>query len=138
MRKGTPLANPRPDLQGFADPTTNPNWREDAIARVRSRQAKTRRHNERTNGLWLFFDDELRVLLDEACKRRNISLTGYARRALIGFIAYDLGLKYEEVAQHGAEPVPYGATGGGRNKRTHDHGRGMGPWKITGLRELKW
>lgn len=132
------MANPRPDLQGFADPTSNPNWRQDAIARVRARQTKTRRHNERKNGLYLFFDDPLRVLLDEACRRRNISLTGYARRAMIAFIAHDLGMEYSEVAQHAAEPAAYGATGGNRGTRTHDHGKGMGPWKIGSLRELKW
>lgn len=137
-RKATSLGNPKPDLQGFADPTTNPNWRQDAIARVKARQQKTRRANERKNGLYLFFDDGLRVLLDEACRRRDISLTGYARRAMIAFIAHDLGLEYEEVARHAAEPVGYGKSGGGRPERTHDHGKGMGAWKITGLREMRW
>jgi len=131
------LANPKPDLQGFADPST-PGWRDRAIARVKQRQQENRRHNERTNGLYLFFDDELRVLLDEACLRRDISLTGYARRAMIAFIAHDLGMKYEDVAQYAAEPVGYGKSGGGRTKRTRDHGKGMGRWMIAGLREMKW
>lgn len=129
----SPLANPRPDLQGFADPSV-PGWREAAIARVRARQSETRRANERKNGLWMFFDDELRVLLDEACKRRDISLTGYARRALIAFIAHDLGMKLEDVAQYGSEPVGYGKSGGGRQTRTHDNGLGRGLWRILELR----
>jgi hypothetical protein len=75
------------------------------------------------------------VLLDEACFRRNISLTGYMRRAMVAFIAYDLDMPLEEVAQHGAQPAPYGGNGGGRLKRTQDNGRGMGPWDITGLED---
>lgn len=128
------MANPRPDLQGFADPSV-PGWQDRAIARVASRQAKTRRHNERKNGLYLFFDDPLRVLLDEACKRRDISLTGYARRAMVAMIAHDLGMDLADVAQHGAVPAGYGETGGGRLKRTHDDGKGRGPWNILKLGE---
>lgn len=126
------MANPRPDLQGFADPST-PGWQERAIARVAARQRENRRHNERKNGLWLFFDDPLRVYLDEACKRRDISLTGYARRALVAFVAHDLGLPLSEVAQHAAVPVGYGKSGGGRKERTHDNGQGKGLWRILQL-----
>ena len=122
-------------LQGFAAPPSKDGWRERAIARVRDRQRNSSRRNERTNGMYLFFDDEMRVLLDEACMRRDISLTGYGRRAMIAFIAHDLGLELEEVARHGAVPAGYGATGGGRLKRTHDTGRGKGLWRILKLGE---
>lgn len=126
----------RERLQGFTAPApSEPGWQDRAIAAVRARQRKSSRTNDRKNGLYLFFDDPLRVLLDEACHRRNISLTGYARRAMVAFIAYDLDLPLEEVAQHAAQPAGYGATGGGRMKRTQDTGRGMGPWDITGLEE---
>lgn len=126
----------RERLQGWAAPApSEPGWQERAIAAVKRRQHKTKRHNERKNGLYLFFDDPLRVLLDEACYRRNISLTGYARRAMVAFIAHDLGMPIEEVARHSAVPAEYGATGGGRLKRTEDNGRGKGFWKILGLGE---
>lgn len=128
------MANPRPDLQGFADKST-PGWQERAIARVAARQHKTGRSHERKNGLYLFFDDPLRVLLDEACKRRDISLTGYARRAMVAMIAHDLSLPLAEVARHAATPAAYGATGGGRLTRTHDDGKGRGPWQIESLTE---
>lgn len=128
------MPNPRPDLNGFADPSV-PGWQARALARVTERQQKSRRHNQRTNGMYLFFDDPLRVLLDEACLRRNISLTGYARRAMVAFIARDLGMPIEEVARHAAVPADYGATGGGRLKRTHDDGRTKGPWIITELEQ---
>lgn len=129
------MANPKPDLQGFADRPSVPGWQERAIERVRARQHKTRRANERKNGTYIFYDDPLRVLLDEACKRRNISLTGYVRRAMVAMIAYDLKMELAEVAQHGAVPAGYGATGGGRLTRTQDDGRGKGPWRITGVEQ---
>jgi hypothetical protein len=126
----------RERLQGWAAPQpSEPGWRERAIAAVRARQHEKRRHNERKNGLYLFFDDPLRVYLDEACHRRNISLTGYARRALVAFLAHDLDVPLEEIAQHTAVPAGYGATGGGRLKRTTDNGKGMGLWRILGLGE---
>ncbi|UOK18331.1 ribbon-helix-helix DNA binding domain protein [Arthrobacter phage BruhMoment] len=131
------MANHDPErLQGWAAPApSEPGWQQRAIDAVKRRQHKTRRHNERKNGLYLFFDDPLRVYLDEACFRRNISLTGYARRAMVAFIAHDLGLPIEEVAQHSAVPADYGATGGGRLTRTQDTGRTKGPWRITGVEE---
>lgn len=126
----------RERLQGWAAPApSEPGWQERVIARVKARQQETRRHNERKNGLYLFFDDPLRLLLDEACFRRDISLTGYARRAMIAMIAHDLDMPLEEVAQHAAVPAGYGATGGGRLKRTQDDGKGKGPWRILGLGE---
>lgn len=127
----------RERLQGFTAPApSEPGWEERAIAAVRARQSKTKRNNDRKNGLYLFFDDPLRVMLDEACHRRDISLTGYARRAMIAFIAYDLDLPLEEVAQHAAVPMGYGNTGSpGIKTRTYDNGRGMGPWDIIGLEE---
>lgn len=130
------MANPKPDLQGWAARPSVPGWQERAIERVRARQKETRRAYERKNGLYLFFDDPLRVLLDEACMRRNISLTGYCRRALVAFLAHDLGMPIGEVAKHAAVPAAYGATGGGRLTRTQDNAKGQGPWQITGLEEV--
>ena len=129
------MANPKPDLQGWADRPSEPGWQERAIARVKARQHKNRRANERKNGIWTFFDDPFRVLLDEACVRRNISLTGYARRAMAAMIAHDLGMELEDVTKHGSQPAPYAGTGGGRLTRTSDNGKGQGPWRITGVTE---
>lgn len=129
------MANPKPDLQGWADRPSEPGWQERAIARVRARQKATRRANERKNGIWTFFDDEFRYLLDEACIRRNISLTGYMRRAAAAMIAYDLGMELEEVTRHGSQPAPYAGNGGGRLTRTQDNGTGQGPWNIIDVGE---
>lgn len=129
------MANPKPDLQGWADRTPDPNWRQNALARVQSRQKKSRRATERKNGAWTFFDDEFRVLLDEACRRRNISMTGYMRRAAAAMIAHDLGLPFKDVTQHGPQPAVYMGNGSARATRTQDDGTGQGQWTITGVME---
>lgn len=131
------MANPRPDLQGFADPST-PGWQQGALDRVIGRQKKTKRHTERKSGVLATFDDPFRVMLDEACKRRNVSMSGYARRAIGAFIAYDLGLPLGEVLKHAARPTPYRQEGGaGWPTRTEDDGRGNGPWFIDTLKEIE-
>lgn len=127
------MGNPRPDLQGFADPSQE-GWRERALERVHARQAANRQHSLRRSGLYLFFDDPFRAFLDEAATQRDISLTGYLRRAAAAMIAHDLGIPFEEVAQHAAQPTRYGNPGGtAAKKRTHDNGQGHGLWRIKGL-----
>lgn len=130
------MPNPRPDLQGFADPSI-PGWQAKALERVQARQKKTKRHTERRSGVLATFDEPFRVLLDEACRRRGLSMQGYARRAIGAFIANDLGLRLPEVLQHSARPTAYRIDGGfGRKERTEDDGRGFGAWVIEELKEL--
>lgn len=132
------MVNYQPDLQGWADRDEDPEWMENAIARVRARQKKTRVATMRRNPTCISYDDPFRVLLDEAADRRDISLNAYIRRATAAFIAYDLGMPYTEVVRHTAQPkarnpeqmhFPEG--------RSYDDGRGMGPWLIEGLKELR-
>jgi len=131
------MGNPRPDLQGFADVST-PGWQDAALARVLRRQKKTKRHTERKSGVLATFDDPFRVLLDEACERRNISMAGYARRAIGAFVAHDLGLPLSAVLKHMARPTDYRQdAGAGRPTRTEDDGRGKGAWFIEELKELE-
>jgi hypothetical protein len=130
------MPNPRPDLQGFADPST-PGWQQAALARVLQRQKKTKRHTERRSGVLATFDEPFRVLLDEAAKRRGISMQGYARRAIGAFIAKDLGMRLPEVLKYCASPTAYRLGAGyGRQVKTEDDGRGAGPWFIEELKEL--
>lgn len=128
MAKGNPYGN----LAGFTDPE-DPNWRQNALARVAARQAKSRSSMDRRNGIYLFFDDPFRVMLDEAAHRRDISLTGYGRRAVGSFIAHDLGLPLEEVLRHTAVPARYGTGTGGSSVRTSDTGADRGLWIIGSL-----
>jgi hypothetical protein len=130
------MANPKPDLQGFADRPSEPGWQERAIERVRARQHKTRRANERKNGTYIFYDDPLRVLLDEACRRRNISLTGYVRRAMV---AMRLCRRWRSCRGRSAARPAGTATGGGRPPARRQRKRqealgiwngGMSTWQV--------
>lgn len=126
------MGNPYGNLAGFTDPQ-DPDWAANALARVEARQRKNRRQTERKNGMYLFFDDPFRVYLDEAAERRDISLTGYGRRATAAFIAHDLGLELGEVLRHTAAPGGYMRGTGLQRTRTHDTGDGKGLWIIGEL-----
>jgi len=132
------MVNYQPDLQGWADRDEDPEWMENAIARVRARQKKTRVSTKRRNPTCIQYDDPFRVLLNEAANRRDMGVTAYIRRATAAFIAHDLGMPFTEVVRHTAKPKP-------RNPQemkfpeglSYDDGRGMGPWLIEGLQELR-
>lgn len=129
------MANPRGNLAGWSD-KEKPGWQEEAIKRVKKRRGKTSRTQERPASQTLFYEDQLRVWMDEAASRRNISLSGYARRAICAMIAYDLGLPFDQVTHFVAQPADYGTIGGpGHPHRSHDNGQGHGPWVIEGLSE---
>jgi hypothetical protein len=131
------MANPNPDLQGWADRDEDPEWMENALARVRHRQKKVSRITTvRKNGTYIFYDDPFRVLLDEAAKRRGMGMTAYVRRAAAAFIAHDLGVPFTEVVRHSAKPQSV-AERRVSSVRTHDDGLGMGPWLIEGLKDLQ-
>jgi len=130
------MANPRGNLAGFTDPST-PGWQQRALERVQARQKRSKRHTERVSGVLATFDDPFRVLLDEACMRRGISMQGYARRAIAAFVAHDLDIPLSEVLKHMAVPTEYRAAAGfGRSRKTGDDGRGFGAWFIDKLREM--
>lgn len=131
-----PKGNPEPDLQGWAD-RSKPGWQNRALERVQARQkAKGKRRYERRDGVRVDFDTPFRVYLDEACMRRGLSFSGYARRALAAFIAYDLGVPITEVLKHTAYPLEYHPDiprWNGAAHKTSDNGTGYGEWRITGL-----
>jgi hypothetical protein len=129
------MANSRGNLAGATDKST-PGWQEEAKRRIALRAANTKRKTERSNGTFLPFDDPFRALLDEAAKRRGLSMVGYARRAVAAMIAHDLDLPFTEVIQHAPQPAEYGKSGGasGISKRSNDNGLGFGSWKILRLK----
>lgn len=126
------MPNPYGNLAGFTD-REEEGWQQRALERVQARQKRSSRSTDRKNGMYLFFDDPYRVLLDEACARRNISLTGYGRRATAAFIAHDLGIPISDVLYHAARVKGYGEGGGGVPERSHDDGSGHGLWIISTL-----
>lgn len=128
------MPNPYGNLAGFSDPE-EAGWQERALERVRARQKKTHRNNERKSGMYLFYDDPFKALLDEACKRRDISFVGYGRRATGAFISHDLGIPFSEVMQYAAQPSNYARTfGGSKQTTTNDNGQGRGLWIIGDLK----
>jgi hypothetical protein len=133
------MVNHQPDLQGWADRDEDPQWMENAIERVRARGRTNKQDRRRTNGTYVFYDDPFRVFLDEAAKRRGMAMSAYIRRATAAFLAHDLGVPFTEIVKHTAKPQTDGGKSNnvGARIRTHDDGRGMGPWLIEGLRELR-
>ena len=129
------MANPRGNLAGWSDPS-KPGWQKRVLEKVRENQKGTKRHTERTSGTLATYDEPFRLLLEEACKRRNISRQGYARRAIAAFIAYDLGINIADVLKHCARPVPLDTRINYRPVRTEDTGEGFGAWGIVEAEEL--
>lgn len=64
----------------------------------------------------------------EAARRRNLSITAYARRALLAFVCHDLGLDWDEVMAD--EP---GIWTRQELPPEAGRGRGYGPWRIQKL-----
>lgn len=129
------MANPRGNLAGWSDKST-PGWQGRVLEKVVEHQSKSKRHTERIAGTLATYDEPFRVLLEEACKRRNISRQGYARRAMAAFIAYDLGMDIADVLKYCARPVPLDTRINYRPVRTEDTGEGFGPWNIVEAEEL--
>lgn len=110
-------------------------WQERAMRRVAGRQKGSQRSTERKHGMYLFMDDRFKALLDEAAMRRNISMTGYARRAVASMIAKDLGMKFRDVVMHSAQPTNYKMTNvRGPKEKSYDNGKGHGDWEIGDLK----
>lgn len=126
------MANPNGNLAGFTD-KEDPDWVQNALDRVRHRETTKVRRHRRTRGTFIYYDDPLRIFFDEAARRRGITLAGYARRALVAMIAFDLGMPPEELSKNMAQPQPYGGETPMKKGSTHDDYQGHGRWKILGL-----
>lgn len=127
------MPNPHGNLAGFTDPEEE-GWEERVLQRVRARKRKNpgAGRNRRDYMVKVWFDDPFRLLLDEAAKRRNITLSGYTRRALAAFVAKDLGIPITEVLKHASKPTDYGTAypRPGKPIRSVDDGEGYGDWVI--------
>lgn len=82
---------------------------------------------------------ELNVRLDEllrrAARQRGITFVGYMRRALTAFIAYDLGMEFEEVVTLNKQVVK--PMSSGWKKLGPDDGHGFGQWRIESLGDTR-
>lgn len=130
------MANRESRLQGWADPSV-PGWEQRALDAVKGRQKKSSRMHERRDGVLATFDIEFKVLLDEAAKRRGISMAGYTRRALAAFVSHDLDLPLEDVTKYMSKATNYREWGahGRPLVRLDDDGKGFGRWVIVQLGE---
>lgn len=127
--------NPYGNLAGVSDPSI-PGWQRRAFERVKGRQKGSTRHTERQDGIRTVWDVPFRVFLDEACRRRGMSMQGYCRRAIAAFVAHDLGIPVADVGKYMPIPTPYKVTHGvGRFGKTEDNLTGYGKWVITGLED---
>lgn len=127
--------NPKGNLAGYTDPSV-PGWQERAMARVKARQRQSKRTTERRDGVRAVWDVPFRALIDEAARRRGMSMAGYCRRAICAFVEHDLGLKTGEGAQYMPTPTNYRVFHGhGALVKTQDDLKGYGKWVIKGLDE---
>lgn len=65
-----------------------------------------------------------------AARRRDMSITALARRALMAFVVYDLGLDWDEVMADEPRLRTFDAQGTEPERLA---GGGHGPWRITKL-----
>jgi hypothetical protein len=129
---------PGKDLGGRAN-DHQPGAAERTKARVDATEAKKQRRKGRRRGgtLTIEFDLPFRAYLRDAAETRNMGINGYARRAVAAFIAYDLGIPFEEVTKHFAAPSKHGevlrrddGTPRAPFGESFDDGEGYGPWRI--------
>lgn len=78
-------------------------------------------------------------LIDRAAAQRGISRAGFARFAVTAFACHVMGIDYYEFMHdlNIRAPGVYGHHDTGNQARIKDgkHGKGGGPWKITGLKD---
>lgn len=111
-RKGQPNANVK------IDPGYKPDWKE--RARAHGPEQATKRFMFRTT--WDFV-----ALLRKAARRRDMSDSAYARRAVSAFIAADLQMPFEDVCET-SPPVPFAR--GRWTTYPRDDGKGYGNWEV--------
>lgn len=73
------------------------------------------------------------ILLREAAKARGISISGYVRRAVAAFIAYDTGKDVRDILVHAPGPTAYGRIASNLHQKTFDDSTGFGLWRIERL-----
>jgi hypothetical protein len=83
-------------------------------------------------------DPQLNVLLVKAAAARDMSLAGYARRALCAFLAHDLGMDFAQVCALTPKPAPAGQVAWGRLSGGAHPSKNPGRWADDGLGYGTW
>jgi hypothetical protein len=88
---------------------TNKDWRVNVLTAVEKSEMKRRVQSTRWGlQFHIRLTPEFKTLIIAAAKRRDISLTGYIRRAVAKQVAADLGLPITEVLIHSPYPSAFG------------------------------
>lgn len=129
---------PGQDLGGRSN-GHKPGAEERTKARVNATEANKKRKagRRRAGTLTIEFDLPFQAYLKDAADTRGMPVNGYARRALAAFVAFDLGIPFEEVVQHFAAPMKRGdalrrddGSTQAPSGSTSDDGEGYGPWRL--------
>lgn len=111
-------------------PKTTSSWRERAADALTAAEPPEYRRVRTVSINW---PGRFQVLALRAAKARGISLSSYARRAVMAFVVHDLGLDWDEVMR---DESPLRLHGEHNTNETvkQPRGEGFGPWRIGGLR----
>lgn len=105
-------------------------WQERLIADVQRTSGKGRRRTQAASRLNIEINGGLLPLLMRAARSREVSPTGYIRRAMLSFIAHDLNMRLEAVLAVEPRFSPPGS-----RVPIHDpEGKLGGSWEIEDLR----
>lgn len=112
-----------------------PSWQKNVMERV-GRPDKPNRHGRWGTAMNTLVSKEFREVIAVACQLRNISRSGYIRRAVSKQIAQDLGLEVHQVLKLTPKPTPWGVRtapvqgDNGFKSYAHapDNGEGFGDW----------
>jgi hypothetical protein len=110
----------------MVQPTGN-DWRARVLSEVAGTLKKGARRGTRVSRLSIEIPPgQLIHLLGLAAQRRGTSPTGYIRRAMLAFIAHDLGIPFRTVVGSDPRFSPPGA----RHPIHDPEGKLGGPWEI--------
>lgn len=105
-------------------------WADKVRGNVARTAEKRGRRTHAVSRLGLEIMPRCMPLLMEAARRREVSPTGYIRRAMLAFIAHDLNMPFERVLATDPRFSPPGS----RRAIDDPEGKLGGPWDIEDLR----
>jgi hypothetical protein len=105
-------------------------WRDRVRADVKRTAKRGKRRSDAQSRLNIELLPGIVPLLMAAARRRQVSPTGYIRRAMLSFIAHDLNMRLEDVLVHDPRFSPPGS----RHPIPDPEGRMGGSWEIEDLR----
>lgn len=116
-------------------PKSEEGWRQKALDRVLNKDLRTNPNKKKHgNSLYMLVGWRLKELLNVAAQKRGSSKSTYMRRAIAGYIAYDLDMDIVDVLEDGPRPCAWGSQGAYETDPPEDL-RHYGDWRISGLHD---